>query len=109
MEASDNRPLLDNPPLVAISNAYRRLHGVWPERARMTPIHFADMASSSSTAGLALLTTAMDLEVTTRETSPRVTVIGPAGELTYDDRVADEDWDDEAFVTWLREASDGSA
>lgn len=98
----DKQPLLDNPSLVAVANAYRRVHGVWPERARFSPVHFADMAASSNEHGLVLLGTAIDLLVTTDEPSPRVTVSGRHGESTYDEQVTESDWDDAAFLAWLQ-------
>jgi hypothetical protein len=42
-----------------------------------------------------------EVRVTTAETSPRLTVIGPHGVVTYDHRVEEVDHDISEFHAWL--------
>jgi hypothetical protein len=83
------------------SNAYRRRHGAWPQRVRFAPGHFAAYASGLTTGQLELLCTAFEITVSTSETSPRLTVSGKEGSLTYDDGVEEPDWDAAPFDAWL--------
>jgi hypothetical protein len=98
----EQNPVVDNPSLAMAANAYRRLHGTWPEQVRFAPGHFAGMATNSTPHGLEILATAMDVLVSSAERSPRLTVSGRHGALTYDDQVTEADWDAAPFHAWLR-------
>ena len=96
------RPLVSHPSLAMACNAYRRLHGQWPEAARFAPGYFASIATDMSTGQLILLATVFDVTVSVRERSPRVTVSGVHGALTYDHGVQAADYDEAPFDEWLR-------
>lgn len=95
------RPVGDNPSLAMASNAYRRLFGVWPGAVRFAPGHFAGYASGLSSDQLELLCTVFEVTVSPAERSPRLTVSGPEGVLTYDEGVDEADWDQAPFDRWL--------
>jgi hypothetical protein len=82
-------------------NAYRRIHGSWPEAVRFAPEHFAYMAAETPPEGLIVLAHALDVHVSASERSPRLTVSGPHGALTYDHGVEEADHDTEPFDEWL--------
>lgn len=90
------------------SNAYRRRYGEWPQRVRFAPGHFAAYASELSADQLEVLCTAFEVTVSSAESSPRLTVSGPEGSLTYDNGVEQADWDATPFDSWLIRRSGGS-
>ncbi len=92
---------MNNPSLIAVSNAYRRRFGQWPTWARFHPVHFGHWVSGEDPDALVRLGSRMRLIVTPEEPSPRMTVGGQPGELTYDDGVTDDDWDPSEFNRWL--------
>ena len=94
---------LGNPSLAMAANAYRRLYGEWPTRVRFAPPHFGEWASHLDTHALVLLASVFEIEVTTEEKSPRLTVSGPRGAVTYDEGVIKADWDPAPFNQWLAE------
>lgn len=96
---------LDNPSLAMAANAYRRIHGEWPTWARFAPEHFGHWATELDPFALIALATVLEVSVTTKEPSLRLTVGGPAGELTYDRGVTEADWEIEPFERWVREES----
>jgi hypothetical protein len=92
---------LDNPSLAMASNAYRRRYGAWPEWVRFAPGHFGPWAADCDAESLILLASVFDVSVTSREQSPRLTVGGPEGEITYNEGVTEADWDSTPFDEWL--------
>jgi hypothetical protein len=83
-------------------NAYRRRYGSWPTRIRLDPRYVAGFLGELKSGALIRLATAFEVEITANEPSPRVTVIGEAGAVTYDDGVEEQDWHSDAFVAFLR-------
>jgi hypothetical protein len=98
--------VLSNPSLAMASNVYRRQHGVWPEAVRFHPDHFVPWSRELTVEALALLACVFDVTVTTAEPSPRLTVSGLHGAVTYDHGVTEADWDHEPFDAWLYEQAD---
>ncbi len=68
---------------------------------RFAPGHFAGYAAELTPDQLELLCTVFELTVSKAESSPRLTVSGPEGALTYDDGVNESDWDQAPFDRWL--------
>ena len=95
-------PLVNNPSLAMSCNAYRRMHGVWPEAIRFAPEHFAYMAVETPVEALVALTTVFDVTISRQERSPRLTVSGLHGALTYNHGVEASDYDPVPFDEWLR-------
>jgi hypothetical protein len=99
------RPVGHNPSLAMASNAYRRRFGVWPAAVRFAPAHFAGYASELSSDQIELLCNVFEVTVSKAETSPRLTVSGREGALTYDEGVEESDWDQAPFDRWLESAA----
>jgi hypothetical protein len=97
--------LIDNPSLAMACNAYRRQHGAWPEAVRVGPEYFVTDVASMRPDALRVLASLMDITVTERERSPRLTVLGAHGELTYNQGVEEADWDQEPFHKWIHAAA----
>jgi hypothetical protein len=94
---------LNNPSLAMAANAYRRLYGEWPTQVRFSPYHFGHWATDLDADALVLLALVFDVLVTTNEESPRLTVSGRHGAVTYDEGVIEADWDPAPFDEWLVE------
>jgi hypothetical protein len=95
-------PLLGiHPPVAWTCNAYRRRYGSWPTRIRLDPRYAAGFFGELPSGALIRLATAFAVEITANEPSLRVTVIGDAGAVTYDDGVEEQDWNTDAFVAFL--------
>jgi hypothetical protein len=93
--------VIPNPSLAMACNAYRRLYGVWPEGVRFAPEHFAAMASEMNAVALLVLGSVLEVTVSEAEQSPRLTVHGAHGSLTYDRGVVDADHDQTPFDEWI--------
>jgi hypothetical protein len=98
--------VLNNPSLAMASNAYRRQHGVWPKAVRFHPGHFVRWSRELTVAAITLLVCALDVSVSAAEPSPRLTVAGPLGAVTYDHGITEADWDETAFETWLSQEAE---
>jgi 5-methylcytosine-specific restriction enzyme A len=95
-------PLLAIPPPIGYAcNVYRRRFGAWPTRLRMHPGFAAGFLGNLESEALTQLATTFEIEVTASEPSPRVTVIGEAGAVTYDEGVEEQDWDTAAFLAFV--------
>ena len=94
-------PVGDNPSLGMACNVYRRLHGSWPDAVRFAPGHFAGYIRGLDDDQITLLATVFIVTVTAEEKSPRLTVMGPHGAVTYGHGIEDEDHDLSPFHEWL--------
>jgi hypothetical protein len=88
------------PPIAYACNVYRRRFGVWPAQLRLHP-GFAEFLVGMSSDDFGNLVRAFDVTVTLSEPSPRVSVSGEAGQVTYDDGVTEADWDRSEFDAYV--------
>jgi hypothetical protein len=86
-------PIGDNSSLGMACNAYRRLHGAWPETVRFAPGHFASYVETPDTEQIELLASIFEVVVSAQERSARLTVFGPNGGVTYERGVEEGKWD----------------
>lgn len=94
--------MIDSPSLAMASNVYRRLHGTWPDAIRLHPEHFVGDFFVKNEAFFSFLASVFEITVTDKERSPRLTVSGVHGSVTYDHGVEEADWDQTEFKDWLR-------
>jgi hypothetical protein len=83
------------------ANSYERRFGEWPSSASFRANFFAAFATSRTPRQLELLATVWTLTVSEFEPSPRLTVAGALGRVTYDEGITRADWDQQRFFDWL--------